>query len=85
MAEGETTEVNEAMISLTHDGSSFPEPAERCCFCRTPTRYWFQPKDVAVCQDCAEHMTVAEVPTKDEWFAKENAIFAQMKTRLGIS
>ena len=52
----------------------FPHLIERCCLCRTPTRYWHQPTDVAVCQACAETRSVEELPTKAEWLAKERAL-----------
>lgn len=53
-----------------------PEPGllgttEHCCFCRKPSRYWFVPKDVACCQDCAKQADVEDVPTKDVWFRRE--------------
>lgn len=47
---------------------------ERCCVCRKQTRYWFTPKDIALCLDCAETATPESLPTKDEWFDSERAL-----------
>jgi hypothetical protein len=55
-------------IKVTHDG--IPEIGERCAFCRRLTHYWFEPKDVAVCQPCAATCEEADVPTKAEWLAE---------------
>lgn len=55
------------MITVIHDKQPAWEPAEPCCFCSAPTRYWFAPKDVAVCQACAEKREADEVPSKREW------------------
>lgn len=55
------------MISVIHDNEPKWMPAESCAFCKAPTRYWFSPKDVAVCQSCAEKHEACEVPTKREW------------------
>ena len=41
---------------------------ENCCICFVLTSYWYTPKDVALCPDCAKHTRRADVPTKDEWF-----------------
>jgi hypothetical protein len=46
---------------------------ERCCFCRTRTKYWHPKKDVAVCPDCAKVRKVSEIPTKEEWWTTEAA------------
>ncbi len=43
------------------------EPAERCFRCHNPTHYWFMAKDVACCLACAANVTLADVPTKEEW------------------
>jgi len=52
-----------------------PEPdlrvIEHCCFCRRPTRYWYTPKDVACCPDCAKHAEKKDVPSKKIWFRRE--------------
>lgn len=42
-------------------------PAEDCCICETPTRYWHR-SDVALCQSCAKTTRLSELPTKAEWF-----------------
>jgi hypothetical protein len=60
------------MIKVVHDGTKPGDCcAERCCNCRAPTHYWYAPKDVAVCPDCASTMKVSDVPTKAVWCAKE--------------
>jgi hypothetical protein len=41
---------------------------ERCAVCRKLTFYWYPPKDVALCQECAKTTRRADVPTKEEWF-----------------
>ena len=48
---------------------------ERCCLCREKTPYWYTPNDVALCQDCAATATHESLPSKQEWCAKEEAIF----------
>ena len=55
------------MIEVTHDGEPGWEVAEKCCFCNTPTRYWYTIKDVAVCQSCAQVKSHQEVPSKRDW------------------
>ena len=57
------------MIPLTPDPADFPPnlPPEHCCFCAGKTKLWYAPKDVAVCQICAEIRSPSEVPTKEEW------------------
>jgi hypothetical protein len=59
------------MIEVTHDGTGPGDPAERCCFCRAATRYWYRPKDVAVCTKCAPHADDADVPAKRIWCRRE--------------
>lgn len=44
---------------------------ENCCFCRTSTKYWYVPKDVAMCPDCAKEALAEEVPDKLDWIIKE--------------
>lgn len=61
-------------IEVTHDGEPEWSPAESCAFCTRPTRYWFTPKDVAVCLICAKYHEADEVPSKKEWFASHDAI-----------
>lgn|GEM_PF-3090729 len=62
-----------SMVDVTHDGTPKWWPAENCCVCRTPTRFWFTPRDVALCPPCAETATESSLPTKTEWFAAERA------------
>lgn len=40
---------------------------EDCCVCGRPTTFWFVPKDVAVCSECARSVEPADLPTKEEW------------------
>jgi hypothetical protein len=61
------------MIEVTHDGSGRGDPLERCAFCRSGTRYWFAPKDVAVCPRCAETKSARDVPSKRAWLDAERA------------
>lgn len=44
---------------------------ERCCFCRQPTGFWYTPKDVAVCLECAAEATPEDVPDKKVWCRRE--------------
>jgi hypothetical protein len=41
---------------------------EECFRCFKRTAFWFEPKDVACCQQCAVLCTVDDVPTKQVWF-----------------
>lgn len=60
-------------LKLTHDGSKPGESQEQCCLCRAPTRYWYTPMDVALCGTCGSTAKRAEVPTKKQWLASEDA------------
>lgn len=51
---------------------------ELCCFCFKSTPYWNVKRDVAVCQDCAPHYNLRDVPTKAEWCA---AVERQLNAR----
>lgn len=55
------------MIEVVHDNEPMWMPAEPCAFCKTPTRYWYKPKDVAVCPGCAAKKKAEDVPSKREW------------------
>lgn len=55
------------MIEVVHDREPKWMPAEPCAFCKTPTRYWYVPHDVAVCEACAAQHEVSEVPKKRDW------------------
>jgi hypothetical protein len=48
-------------------------PAEFCCRCQKLTRYWYQPKDVALCLSCAAIVDDKDIPTKVEWFKQWRA------------
>lgn len=55
------------MIKVVKDDAGPFEPKESCALCTNPTDYWYEPRDVAVCQECARTASVADVPTKREW------------------
>lgn len=61
-------------FDVVHDGEAESETKERCCLCRTPTRYWHAAKDVAVCQPCAKTAKESDLPNKSEWLAKERSL-----------
>lgn len=61
------------MITVTHDQEPNWWPAEACAFCKTPTRYWYAPKDVAVCQSCADSHEEHDVPCKRDWLNSNRA------------
>ena len=69
-------------LKVVHDGESHGALRENCCICRTKTNYWYKPKDIALCEHCAKTTKRAALPTKEEWCAKEEAIFKQ-KTHTG--
>lgn len=41
---------------------------EHCAICRQLTFFWYPPKDVALCEECAKTTRRADVPTKKEWW-----------------
>ncbi len=51
----------------------FSEVAENCCRCRMPTRYWYTPKDVALCLTCATMVKPSDIPSKAQWLRTERA------------
>lgn len=55
------------MIVVEHDGFPAWMGGESCAFCRRSTFFWYKPKDVAVCQPCAETVSSEDVPSKREW------------------
>lgn len=63
-------------LVITHDGEADGELAERCCMCRTPTRWWYGAGDrnVALCQSCANTTKECELPMKKDWCDKERAL-----------
>lgn len=69
------------MIELTKapDADEAPHVRERCCFCRRPTHYWFEPKDVAVCRACAPHADESDVPSKKVWCRREDIAAASSR------
>lgn len=44
---------------------------ERCAICRVPTRTWYVPKDVAVCEKCAKQANADDIPDKKTWLRRE--------------
>lgn len=60
-------------VEVTRDATDWREPAENCCICRQPTRYWYGTGDrnVALCQACAQGAEADKLPTKREWCAAE--------------
>ena len=57
------------MISVHPDPDG--EAVESCCFCRRPTKYWYRPRDVACCKQCAGHAVADDVPDKQTWCRRE--------------
>jgi len=47
-------------------------PYEHCCKCGKPTPYWYEKNDVALCQDCAKTVDVKNIPTKEDWFKRDD-------------
>ena len=72
-------------LKVVHDGEAPGALRENCCICRTKTNYWYEPKDIALCEHCAKTTKRAALPTKEEWCAKEDAIFKQKKHTLEAS
>lgn len=57
------------MIDVHHDGEKAIATAEPCACCQKPTHFWFKPKDVPVCTNCAAVKVASEVPDKRTWLA----------------
>lgn len=55
------------MLTVERESDKMPPPYERCCICGTPTPYWYLPKDVALCQECAKITVYENIPEKDQW------------------
>lgn len=56
-------------VNVVHEPEGLGPHCESCCRCRAPTRYWYEPLDVALCRTCAAGVDAADLPTKDEWVA----------------
>jgi hypothetical protein len=55
-------------LTVHHEPVEFRAmPAEDCAGCSKPTRYWYEPADIAVCQQCAPKLTRKDLPTKAAW------------------
>lgn len=63
-------------IVVGHDGTEEGEIAERCCKCRTPTRFWYGEgaANVALCQRCAEQYELKDLPSKKDWYESERKL-----------
>lgn len=60
-------------LKVVHDGSEPGEPAENCCLCRAPTRWWWGTgaRNVALCPTCATRASADSLPTKAQWIDAE--------------
>jgi hypothetical protein len=63
-------------LKIVHDGSKPGDVQENCCMCRKPTPWWWGTgsRNVALCHDCAKTTKACELPTKEEWCAKERKL-----------
>jgi hypothetical protein len=67
-------EVQMLEVVETPDEATPGDPGtENCCFCFRMTRFWYTPKDVACCRQCALVHSPEQVPTKAEWFTAVQA------------
>ena len=56
------------MIKVKHEPMDLMEaPPEKCFRCGCETRFWYEPKDVAVCRECAKSLGASDVPSKAQW------------------
>lgn len=65
------------MIEVTRQEDANETPRrwqEHCCFCRKATTYWYTPKDVACCRNCARHAEAKDVPSKTVWCRREDIV-----------
>ena len=58
------------MVEVVREPKGFEPPYEHCSICKSPTPYWYEPKDVALCKACAKTVKPDDIPTKKEWFSK---------------
>ena len=70
-------------LKVVHDGSADGDVQERCCMCRAKTRFWYDPKDVAMCEPCAKKTKHEDVPSKAEWCEKEHRLDPQLSRPYG--
>jgi hypothetical protein len=49
------------------DGTQDP-----CCMCGTPTAFWYEPRDVPLCEPCSNRkdVTLRSLPDKASWARK---------------
>ena len=72
-------------IVVTPEPDPTPNVMEVCVFCRTPTRYWYTPSDVACCQNCAKEANPEDVPTKEQWCRRERIVEKARKHMFFVS
>ena len=49
-------------------------PFERCSVCHTRTDTWYEPKDVPLCEGCAELVNHDDVPNKERWLQQQDSL-----------
>lgn len=57
------------MVKVIQEPDEFGPPLEPCAICYERTKFWYEPKDVAVCKKCAEVVTPDQIPSKERWCA----------------
>lgn len=72
------------MVSVTPEPPGLePFGIERCCVCDVPTKFWYTPKDVALCKPCAANAQEADLPAKPEWMADQRRRHPPLVARPG--
>lgn len=59
-------------LKVTHEdteylkswGLGLEKLVERCTLCNKPTRYWYTPRNVPLCPDCAVVSKASDLPNK---------------------
>lgn len=62
------------MVAIHLEPDAASPVRENCCFCRQLTRYWADIVNVACCPRCASEANNSDLPSKKEWFRKEEII-----------
>jgi hypothetical protein len=68
------------MILIKKEPNTLWDVKENCCFCRKETSFWTHSSirssydQVACCKKCSIQFNEKDVPSKEEWCAKEWAI-----------
>lgn len=57
------------MVKVTKEPEEFGPPLEPCSICYERTKFWYVPKDVALCQRCAKTAKPDDIPSKERWCA----------------